>query len=103
MHEQLNVYNKDLRSVNFRINSTQRDMKVNQATLSHINSLENEHTVYRSLGKSFLLSSKTDVESRLEGEHANFIKNLRDLLDRREYLERRISSTTTNLKELTSS
>ena len=41
------------------------------------------------------------VESRLEKEFAEFTKTQKDLLDRQEYLDRRVTSNSSNLRELT--
>lgn len=101
LQEQLSAYSKDLRSVQLKLTSAQRESRANQVTAQHVDSLPEDVRTYRAVGKAFLLEPKTEVQSRLEKEHSSLIKTQRDLSDRREYLERRISSTQTNLRDLT--
>lgn len=101
LYEQGEAYKKDLRTLNTRIAVGNRDLKVNQATLTHVSSLGDNVPLYRSVGKSFILNDKASIEKRLEDNHTINIKSLRDSLDRKEYIERRLNSATTNLKAMT--
>ena len=46
-------------------------------------------------------TATSQVESRLEKEFAEYSKTQKDLLDRQEYLDRRVTSNSNNLRELT--
>jgi hypothetical protein len=51
--------------------------------------------------QAFVLTARSDVESRLEKEVAEITKTQQDLTDREEYLTRRMASHQNNLKDLT--
>jgi chaperonin cofactor prefoldin len=101
LQEQTNSFGRDLRAVKNRIGSCQRDQRLNSVTSSQIDPLEESVSLYRSVGKAFVFASKTEVKDRIEKENAETTKNLNDLADRHEYLERRIASNTSNLKDMT--
>jgi prefoldin subunit 1 len=101
LQEQHNAYTRDLRGVQAKIGSTQRSRRVNQVTREQIDALPQDVPTYRSVGKAFFLTPRGEVESRLEKELETLTKNERDLVDRKEYLERRINSNTQNMKDLT--
>ncbi len=100
LQEQITAYNKDLRSVKAKLAASQRESRVNSMTANHIESLEPSVPLYRSVGKAFVFAERADIEKRLEDEIAELTKTQRDLTDRQEYLERRITSNTANLQEL---
>ena len=89
-----------MRAVKARINALQRESRVNAVTNNHLQTLANDVDLYRSVGKAFVYSTKSDIENRLENEIAEITKAQRDLSDREEYLERRIASNTANLQDL---
>jgi len=60
-----------------------------------------DQVLYKAVGKAFLLKSKATILSGLEEELSTLTKNQRDLLDRKEYLERRVTSNRSNMAELT--
>eukprot|EP01035_Chromulina_nebulosa_P032991 gene32991-44139_t len=87
LQEQTNTYARDLRMVRSKIASIQRETRVNRVTNDQIRPLPEETPMYRSVGKAFIFAGKTEVESRLEKEFAEFTKTQKDLLDRQEYLD----------------
>lgn len=91
-----------MRSVSLRLANAQREDRSNQVTMNHVFSLPPEVNTYRSVGRAFLYTPREDMVQILESEQSALIKMQRDLVDRKEFLERRISSLTTNLKEMTS-
>ena len=101
LQEQLNGFHRDLRSVRNALTSAQREARMNSVTTNQIQSLEPSVSLYRSVGKAFVLTERSDVESRLETEITELTKAQRDLTDREEYLTRRVTSHTSNLRELT--
>jgi len=100
LQEQIGVYSKDLRSVRMRLASLQRDARIDAVTTNHIQGLDESVPLYRAVGKAFLMSSKTAVMDKIEHDLAENTRTQRDLMDRSEYLERRIQSTTSNLQDL---
>jgi chaperonin cofactor prefoldin len=59
-----------------------------------------EAPLYRSVGKTFILTKRTDIEQRLETEMVNNTKSQRDLESQKEFLDRRITSTLQHMKEI---
>lgn len=100
LQEQTNTYTRDLRTVKLRIGALQREGRVNAVTSNHIQSLETDVPLYRSVGKAFVYSPRDEIEDRLEKEIAEITKSTRDLTDREEYLQRRIASNSTNMQDL---
>ncbi len=83
-----------------KLANSQRESRVNSMTANHIESLERTVPLYRSVGKAFVFCERSEIEKRLEDEIADLTKLQRDLTDRQEYLERRITSTSANLQDL---
>lgn len=100
LQEQINTYSKDLRTVKHRLASLQRESRVNSVTANHLHSLEEAVPMYRSVGKAFVLTSKSAIEERIDREIGENTKAQRDLMDRQEYLERRITSSSQNIQDL---
>ena len=100
LQDQTNGYARDLKNVSLRLSGIQRDAKLSQITQTHIEVLDPEIPLYRSVGKAFFFTPKDDINGRLEKELELCKKNEKDLLDRKEYLERRLLSSTQNLKDL---
>eukprot|EP00981_Chlorochromonas_danica_P011929 scaffold4347_cov269-Ochromonas_danica.AAC.19 len=100
LQEQLQSYQRDLRAVKLRMASLQRENRVNSVTMQHIETLDRQIPLYRSVGKAFFAASRGEVEKRLEDEVGEITKAQRDLTDRQEYLERRIASHTANIQDL---
>ncbi len=102
LQDQINAYSRDLRSVQSRIAALQRDSRALAVTESQIQQLSPTIPLYKAVGKAFILTDRPAIESNFEKEMLNITRNQRDLGDRKEYLERRISSSTQNLKDLVS-
>lgn len=100
LQEQLSSYNRDLRGVRASLSNTQRESRLNDVTTKQINNLDNNVPLYRSVGKAFIHTSRTQVESILLKENSDLLKAQNDLQDREEYITRRIISHTNNLKDL---
>lgn len=78
----------------------QREGRVNAVTSNQIDTLDASIPLYRSVGKAFVFAPRNEIEQRLEKEIGDITKQQRDLTDRQEYLERRITSATANLQDL---
>lgn len=102
LQDQINSYSRDLRSVQSRIAALQRDSRALAVTESQVQQLSPAIPLYRAVGKAFVLADRSSIEANFEKEVLNITRNQRDLGDRKEYLERRISSSTQNLKDLVS-
>lgn len=100
LQEQTNTYSRDLKNVSLRLSSLQRDSKLNQITQTQINTLDESIPLYRAVGKAFFFTPQDSIQNRLEKELETYKKNEKDLSDRMQYLERRITSNTQNLKDL---
>ena len=56
--------------------------------------------MYRSVGKMFLLSSRQQVMERLDKDMETEKKREEDLMQKQDYLERRLKSQQQNIQEL---
>jgi prefoldin subunit 1 len=101
LQDQMNANVKDLRTVQAKLAGCQREARATQATMFHVNELDQAVPLYRAVGKAFILTPRPELESRMESDIEISTRNQRDYTDRIEYLERRIASNRQNLKELT--
>ena len=102
LQEQSNVYQKDLKGVQYKVNSLQREIRIAQSTKQQIESLPEDCPLYRACGKAFLaVPDGKFVRDKLQADLESHTKQIKDLMDRQEYLERRIKSNMLNFKELT--
>lgn len=100
LQEQGNKLMKDLRQVNARLNACQRELRANEVTTQQIVSLSPDITTYRTVGKAFMLTPRSEIDRRLATEHETLSKNQADLSDRKLYLERRVESNAQHMKDL---
>jgi chaperonin cofactor prefoldin len=88
--------------VQLRITSLQREARILQNTKQQLEGLPPNVPFYRSVGKAFVAADDhSSVFDKLKQDQEANAKNLKDCLDRQEYLERRVSSGNANLKDLT--
>lgn len=103
LYEQNATYSRDLKGVNNRIYSVQREMRQNEITASQVNGLTDDVPMYRSVGKAFVFNDKPSIESFLDKEKDSLSKTSADLISRKEFLERRIQSNAQNMTDLAGS
>jgi tetratricopeptide (TPR) repeat protein len=101
LQEQWRAYDRDLRGVALRISSMEREMRTVQVTSAQLKDFDDSTAMYKSVGKAYVLSNKSAVDDSLKKEADTVGKNLKDLQDRKEYLERRITSSAANIRDLT--
>ncbi len=89
-----------MKTVNIKLANIQRDIRSNEVTHKQISELDETVPTYVSIGKTYVLADKKNVQSRLETDSESLKKSQKDLGDRKQYLERRINSNTINIKEL---
>lgn len=102
LQDQLNTHQRDLNGVKSRISTVQRETRALQVTEGQIKILPETVPLYRAIGKAFLLAPKASVEECLVKDMESNAKTQRDLLDRKEYLERRITSGNADLLSIVS-
>ena len=101
LQEQTGSYTRDLRAVVARINNLSREAAAADNTQKQIKELPDSTALYRGIGKAYVLQDRNTIDSALEKELDTIEKNYKDLKDRKEYLERRITSNQSNLRDLT--
>eukprot|EP00607_Mallomonas_marina_P007774 CAMPEP_0182417596 /NCGR_PEP_ID=MMETSP1167-20130531/2058_1 /TAXON_ID=2988 /ORGANISM="Mallomonas Sp, Strain CCMP3275" /LENGTH=253 /DNA_ID=CAMNT_0024591273 /DNA_START=65 /DNA_END=822 /DNA_ORIENTATION=+ len=100
LQDETNGHVRDLRLVQAKLMSTQKIQRSNQVTSDYMNTLQDSVPLYRAVGKAFFLSDKSSITTTLQTELEKCTKSESDLMDRKEFLERRIASNTTNLQDL---
>ncbi len=101
LQEQTNSYSRDLRAVVARLNSLSREAAATDNTQTQLKEFPEDTKLYRGIGKAYVLQPRTTINNCLEQELNLIDKNYKDLQDRKEYLERRIQSNQSNLRDLT--
>lgn len=100
LQEQTNAYHRDLRGVQNRLLSLDRETRTAQVTAKQIRDFDAAVPMFKAVGKAYVLSDRANIELGLDKELELLQKNQQDLTDRRVYLERRISSSTANIRDL---
>ena len=80
-----------------------RSFKAHELTKNELEKLpisDTDTRMYRSIGKMFMLSSRPEVMENIEKSMAMEKLRETDLLQKQEYLERRIKSQQQNIQEL---
>jgi prefoldin subunit 1 len=92
-------------AVQGQLQSAQRQAKMAELTRKELEDVSDDTKCYRSVGKAFLRSwsNKSQVIEHLDKQVSDFAKQESDLVQKTEYLERRIKSQRQNMEELISS
>lgn len=101
LQEQTGAYQRDLGGVIARMNAIQREANGTHVSSTQLDEFDAATAMYLSVGKAYIRHPKEKVKATLEGELDHLDKNYKDLKDRKEYLERRITSNRNGIKDLT--
>jgi chaperonin cofactor prefoldin len=101
LQEQLNGFSRDSRLTQSKIAALQRETRSCHVTSSYLETLKQHNApLYRSVGKAFIKTDAPVIEELLTKEMEGNTKLLKDLEGQREFLDRRISSTIQNMKDI---
>ncbi len=101
LQEQTGTYTRDLNGVMARMQAIQREANGVNNSSQQLDGFSQDTAMYLSVGKAYIRHPHDKVKSVLEGELDHLDKNFKDLKDRKEYLERRIASNKSGIKDLT--
>mmetsp|Transcript_3197 Transcript_3197/g.3053 ORF Transcript_3197/g.3053 Transcript_3197/m.3053 type:complete len:268 (-) Transcript_3197:64-867(-) len=103
LQDQLRSTAREYNIVNANISKAEKEKKMNDITKMELEKLpkRSECKVYRGIGKMFMLSSQNDINDYLDQSIQDDEKKVKDLTQKREYLERRMKSQQQNIIELT--
>jgi len=91
---------RELQEVQGRLMSSQREQKMISLTSKQIENVPETNKMYRSVGKMFMLTPKADMDGILQEQGQTEKKTQTELMSRRKYLQRRITSQEENIKDL---
>merc|ERR1711966_552981 len=102
MGQQLIATTKEYRMVKANIARVQNGKRSSEITRAELEKMPQgtEAKMYRSVGKMFMLTSRSDIMTHLE---ESVDKEEKELMAKLEYLERRMKSQQQNIMELTKS
>ncbi|KAL3805332.1 hypothetical protein HJC23_009039 [Cyclotella cryptica] len=106
LQQQLISTTKEYRTVKANILRAQKEKRSNELTKSELDKLppsETEVKMYRSIGKMFMLTPRSEVMTHLDESIERESKVESDLEGKLDYLERRMKSQQANIAELTKS
>lgn len=105
LQQQLIATTKEYRIVKANIMKVQNGKRTNVLTKGELEKLPQgtDAKMYRSVGKMFMLTGRSDIMCYLDESIVSEDKEERDLSAKLEYLERRIKSQQQNIHELTKS
>lgn len=93
---------REFQSVQVDLNKCQREQQMADATLSELEASPAVGAYYRSVGKTFLKSTREGVMDHLKNNKEDSAKKENDLTQKLKYLERRMTSQKQNMRELVS-
>lgn len=102
LHEQYVQTLREQKTVEANIAMAQREYQAHELTKSEIDNLplSDNTTMYRSVGKMFMLSTREEVNEHLEQSMKDEKKKENDLTQKQDYLTRRLKSQQQNIQEL---
>lgn len=105
LQQQLIATTKEYRMVKANIARVQNGKRSSEITRAELEKMPQgtEAKMYRSVGKMFMLTSRSDIMTHLEESVDEEGKDEKDLMAKLEYLERRMKSQQQNIMELTKS
>ncbi len=103
LHLQHADTNKEHNKVQVHLTKLQRESRMNQITLDELEKNPSEGSYFRSVGKVFVKHSREEIFGRLKTALEEQGKNQSDLMQKLEFLERRMHSQEQNIQELRAS
>lgn len=94
---------REFNKVQANLTKLQRETKMKEITLDELEKHPSQGSYFRSVGKVFLKHSRDDVICHLKAVMEEQGKNQSDLMQKLEFLERKIQSQRQNVEELRSS
>jgi chaperonin cofactor prefoldin len=98
---QYNQGNQEFGTLQANLTKAQREHKMTEITKTELDDLTEETKCYRSIGKMFMQSTRTDVTAHLDKQMQDLKKSEGDMTQKMEYLERKMKSQRQNIEELT--
>lgn len=99
--EQARSFKSDLNSVLMRMAAIERESKAAAVSYGQIEQFPEETPLYKGVGKCYMRHDRESIQKSLEEEVEANNKTVEDLKDRKEYIERRLQSANSNIKDLT--
>jgi chaperonin cofactor prefoldin len=91
LKDQIQTLSKDLTQVNGRLDNNSRDVRITASAKFQVEKVDETANFYSSVGKAYLRSSKPEVVQRLDDDTEFMQKQIKDLNDRKQFLERRLT------------
>lgn len=104
LQEQYRKTMKDYQIVQANIAASEKTLKINQITIGELQGIpmEEERKMYRGIGKMFLMEPKDEIFKHLNEENKENEKKIVDLQQKKDYLEKRMTSQRQNILECAS-
>lgn len=99
---QFSQTNREFQMVQAGLQSTRREQKLAEITMSELEHVKDNSKCYRSIGKMFMLSTRAEVDKYLNQKMEGEAKKEKDMTQKLEYLERKMKSQRHNMDELIS-
>jgi Putative Zn-dependent protease, contains TPR repeats len=104
LQEQYRKTVKDYQVVQATIAASEKTLKINQITIGELQGIpmEEERKMYRGIGKMFLMEGKDEIFKHLNEENNENVRKIEDLTQKKDYLEKRMTSQRQNILECAS-
>ncbi len=100
LHIKVNESKQKMKMADLQIENLKRSIVHTELTEAELKTLPEETRLYQSVGRMFLLSSKTDVDQMLEKKRASSQDKIKNLQANKTYLERNLKDSENSLREI---
>ena len=100
MQREMLVETNKLRKLESQQRDSEREKKRSQLTLQELASLPEDVNTYRTIGRTFVLTSKQDMTKELEQSVTDNEEFLKTSKDKKVYLEKQVKEAEDNIREL---
>merc|ERR1712062_97427 len=92
--------NKEMKVADWKVESYKRSIKHTELTVDEIKSLPEETRLYESVGRMFMLSTRSDITDTLDKKQAKANEEIKNLEAKKTYLEKSLKDSENSLREL---
>jgi len=92
--------NKEMKVADWKVENYKRSIKHTELTVDEIKSLPEETRLYESVGRMFMLSSRSGITDTLDKKQDKFKEEIKNLEAKKTYLEKSLKDSENSLREL---
>merc|ERR1711990_366653 len=92
--------NKEMKMADWKVENYKRSIKHTELTVDEIKSLPEETRLYESVGRMFMLSTRSGITGTLDKKQEKLNEEIKNLEAKKTYLEKSLKDSENSLREL---